>query len=436
MHALMWLLLPLMMQSQVVVQWHTKHDLKALVQTPAACGKQRQTAAPFEAVLSVRGIGGFERRTLAVDERAGTLTFDNVPPGLHTLRITGGSLPPITRQVHVGEHKLELHWPSISGRVTRNGKPVHARVFRTAITDPQTGRYTALVGESPERHSLVVEPCDGSGAYWLMAGELPAKNAELDIELPANRVDVEVADKASGLPVTNAIVSYMAPREGSSHAMHFVISGPRSDERGRVRLETLVPDRTLRICVRHDDYEHACSDDFQLRADEVKPLRIALTKLIKRAGRVIAPATGLAMISWHGRDGVTETVRTDSQGRFTSTKAHQPGEIITISSEHFFYAFVQPEVKEGQPFEIRVPAARARTFQVHAKKEGAFTIAVGELVVPPEGVAQHLLRDGQEPRLEPGSSRVVKNVLETAPLSIVFDGARRPLGEQTLLILE
>lgn len=436
MHALVWLLLPLLMPSKVVVRWHTPHDLKALAQAAAPCGTQREAPPSFDAVLAMRGTGGVERRTLSFDDRAGTLTFENVPPGVHLLRITAGTLPAITRDVHIGEQDVELRWPAISGRVTRNGKPVHARVFRSAVTDPQTGRYTAFVADSPVTGAVMVEPCDDSGAYWFVPEPPPAENADFDIELPSNQVDVEVADAATGQPVKDAAVSYMAPREGTSHALHFSVGGLRADERGRVRVGPLAPGLTYRVCVRHDDYEHACSDGFQLRADEVKSLRIPVTRLVKRTGRVIAPATGLAMISWHARDGVSETVRTDSQGRFTYTRPHAAGEIVTISSEHFFYAFVQPEVKEGQPFEIRVPAARARTFEVHAKREGTLTIAIGELVVPREALAQHLLRDGQEPRLGRGASRIVRNVLETGPITVLFEGARRPLGEQSLLLLD
>lgn len=441
------LLLPLLMQaapSKLVVQWSTPHELREVVQAAHTCDASKPVEQRFEIAL-VRCDGEacqtIETRTASLDERSGTVSFENVPPGPYRLSTkVGGLLNEKVVDVRSGppqEAHLDLRWYTISGHVRRNGKPVHARVFRSAVTDPETGRYVAALAEAPRGGSYLAEPCDGSGIYRFVMNEPPAENSAFDIEIPSNRLDIEVVDAASGQPVKEAIVTYAAPRDETGNAVHFTMGGLRTDERGRLRLGPLAPDQTLMVCARHDDYENVCADRFRLRVDEQKSLRIALTKLQRFTGRVIAPATGLAMVTWHGPGGVTESVRTDREGRFVYRKPHAAGEIVTISSETFFYAFVQ-----GASFDFHVPAVRARTFEVHlapnaAAESGAFTIAIGDLVVPAEGLTQHMMREGQQPVIERGASRVVRNVLETAPLSVVYEGrTRRPLGQQSMVIFD
>lgn len=489
MHALLWLLLPVVMQLQpakpvnakLVVNWWTAHELKALAQAVPECGKEKEVDAPFAVTLSVcpgrdpavsvpiAMMGKCEvreTRTLSLDDRAGSLTFENVPRGLHVLRITAGGLPPLLKQVRVygdevEEQHVELRWLTLYGKVTKQGKPVHARVFKTAVTDPETGRYTAALTHLPGKSSAAVAPCDGSPWYWFVPEEPPVENAAFDIDIPVNRVDVDVVDAATGQPIKDAAVQYAAPKEEHSTAAHFAMTGGRSDERGRVGIGPLAANRTLVICAHHEQYEHSCTDRFKLRANEEKALRLALTKVTPRQGRLIASAPGMATVMWHGLDGMNELVRTDAEGRFTYKRPHAAGEIVTISSDHFFYAFVQPHLEEGETFEIRVPAARARSFEVQLAKTsndemGVFTIALGDLVVPHQGFAQHLMRRKRQVSLKPGSSIAVPDVLETAPISVIYVPAmflrmrpkewsmapearslpRRALGEQNVVMVE
>jgi hypothetical protein len=133
-------------------------------------------------------------------------------------------------------------------------------------------------------------------------------------------------------------------------------------------------------------------------------------------GRVFAP--GRSVVVWHAGGGMSERLTTDDEGRFNYKRPHAPGEVVTVSSNAGFYAFMQPRIEPGEIFEIRFPNARLRTFAVHlapasTDEFGFFTIALGDLVVPHEPLSDHIARSDQQAVLKPGWTTVVANVFET-----------------------
>jgi hypothetical protein len=86
----------------------------------------------------------------------------------------------------------------------------------------------------------------------------------------------------------------------------------------------------------------------------------------------------------------------------------------------------QPRLESGEVFEIRLPNARLRSFEVHLDPasndvEAFFTIALGDLVVPHDPFADHIFRTpDQQALLKPGWTTRVMNVFETAPISVIF----------------
>lgn len=426
----------------VTVNWWTPNDLAAMVKG-GDCSSGDAKPAKFTVTLLVcpyrdpwlpvvpgmnRQCKAKETHELPADQRSGAVTFNDVPQGLHLLFFKAGNLQPVDKPLRVyggpnEVEQVEVKWLTVFGRVTKGGRPVHARLFNTAVTDPSTGRYTAAVTRFPSGDPMVIKPCDGSREYWFVPESAPAENASFDIELPSNRLEIDFVDAATSQPVKNVPVNYSAFHDERENTAYFSMFAGRSDERGRVTIEPLIAGKPVRVCARPDDYESVCSDPFTIKANETKQLRIPLTKAVTAEGRVLTP--GRSRVIWHNLAGVTESVYTDKEGRFIYKRPHEPGEIVTVLSGAGFYAFVQPRIEVGQNFDIALPYARRRSFEVSLSRNsrapvGFFTIALGDLIVPDYGFAQYLMELKQQPALQPGSTTVVSNIFETAPISVIF----------------
>jgi hypothetical protein len=430
-------------KTKLVVNWWTPNDVSAIAKSQPECGGNA-SGESFAARLLIcpnrdphmtvgpghdRGCSESEARQLSIDDRAGTLEFEDVPAGTHMIRFNAGSAPPVTQVIRVygdeetAEESVEVRWVTVYGKVTKAGKPVHAQVFEAAVTDPETGVYTATFTRLPGALPAPVKPCDGGSAYWFVPETEPAENSAFDIEIPTNRVDVDVVDGETGEPIPKVRLRYAAPREEGSDNSLFIMNGGVSDEKGRATIGPLLTTRKLKVCARHEAYDHACTDEFTIKATEEKKLRLVLSKATVFEGRVLAP--GKSQVNWHDRNGLTETLMTDEEGRFKMKRPHAAGELVTVSTDAGFFAFVEPVRKEGEPYEIAVPRGRRRTFEVSLAQSsvdelGFFTIALGELIVPHHGFAEHIARRGEQAALHPGWTTKVFDVIETGPISVIY----------------
>lgn len=427
--------------TKLIVNWWTPNNLAALAKAKPECGQAKAQNDPVAATLLVcpnrdpdavflpgqsKNCTATAPRALSVEEPQGMLVFEQVPRGKHLIRFTAGGLPPIEREVRVFENEsteenVEARWVTVYGKVTKAGKGVHAMVFENAVTDPESGEYIAAFSRLPGAGTMRVVPCDGSQFYFYIPDEPPAENAAFDIEIPDNKMHVDVVDAATGEPVVKARVSYNMPKGDDGGAL-FSTGAGLTDEKGRVTISPLLPKKKLKVCAGHAEYEHTCTDTFTIAASDEKQMRIALPKAVVREGRVLMPGT--SEIYWSGPNGEIERTRTDEQGRFKYKRPHAAGEIISVISPAGFFVTIQPQLEDGKPLEIAVPQGRRRAFEVKlaptASGDGFFTIALGDLVVPHEGFSQYLMRREQQHALRPGSTTIVRDVIETAPISVIF----------------
>lgn len=427
--------------TKLIVNWWTPNNLAELAKPRPECGKSKAKNDPVAATLLICPNGDPDAtflpgqsknctattpRPLSIEEPQGTLVFEQVPRGKHLIRFTAGGLPPIEREVRVFENEtteenVEARWATVYGKVTKGGKGVHAMLFENAVTDPESGAYIAAFTRLPGAGPMRVVPCDGSQFYFYVSDDAPVENAAFDIEIPDNRMHVDVVDAATGEPVVDARVSYNMPKGDDGGAL-FSTGAGQTDEKGRVTIAPLLPKKKLKVCAMHREYEQTCTETFTIAATDEKQVRVALAKAVVREGRVLTPGT--SEILWAGPNGETERARTDEQGRFRYKRPHAAGEIISVISPAGFFVTIQPQLEENQPLEIAVPQGRRRAFDVKlastAAGPGVFTIALGDLIVPHEGFSQYLMRREQQPALRPGSTTVVRDVIETAPISVIF----------------
>lgn len=430
-------------KTKLVVNWWTPNDVAAIAQSLPECGGKAGSESFAARLLTCpnndphmtvgpghdRGCSESEARQLSIEDRAGALEFDDVPAGTHLVRFNAGAAPPVTQVIRVygdeetAEESVEVRWVTVFGKVTSAGKPVHAQVFETAVTDSDTGVYTAAFTRLPGTEPAPVKPCDGKPAYWFVPEAAPVENSAFDIEIPSNRLHVDVVDGETGKPIPDVRVRYAAPKEEGSDSALFIMTGGTSDEKGRVSMGPLLTTRKLKVCARHESYEHACTDEFTIKATEEKKLRLVLSKATVAEGRVLTP--GKSQITWHDRNGVSEMVMTDEEGGFKIKRPHGAGEIVTVSTDAGFFAFVEPERNEDEPYEIAVPRGRRRTFEVSLARTsvdelGFFTIMLGELIVPHHGFGEHIARRGGQAVLKPGWTTKVFDVIETVPIAVIY----------------
>ena len=305
---------------------------------------------------------------------------------------------------------------------------MHARVFGT-VTNPETGGYTAVMSSLPGHGSpFSVQFCDGSSLYRFVPDGPPPENGEFNIEIPENRIAVEVVDKATNLPVEGATVTLAAlvPKEDAS--AHYAGPAGRTDENGRFVLEPILRNRELAICARHQEYESECADRFTMKDTREKSVRLALQKANVRRGRIASGQPTYGQLIWFSFDGrIAEMVgEFNSEGDFTYKKPHAEGEIVVlISADQPLYAFRHPPLRDQQLFEIAIPNAPRRTFSVTLspntrEDRGFLALQIGDVIVPSNALGWHLMRRRIQSLLLPGATLNIPDVLETGPISVIL----------------
>lgn len=438
--------------SKLIVHWWTPVDLATRKVEPSECEAPLDPffgewsvsdTKTFKATLqecpqAVRGrCVSTQSRELPMDTLRGTVSFEDVPIGKHRVTFAYPRLPELTRTAEVTAKSptdvdMELRYFSFFGRVTRGGKPLHARLFGT-VSDPVSGRYVVVMDGPPgDALPTAVQPCDKSPRYLSVSDPEPVENMAYDIEVPENRIDIDVADKSTGSPIQDAAIKIAAlDPKGSERSAHFSMQTGKTDIKGQASIENVLTNRKVLICANHPDYDPSCAEPIVMKDVREKRLRFDLTRSVKREGRIVAGRSFTrGQLVWFTPDGaLSEMIREfDNDGSFRYRKPHTAGEVVVfMSAETPLYAFRYPALKEDDVFEVRLPAARVRSFQVKlsdtAREDYAvFTIQIGDLVVPLNALMWHL-----EPRQLVFSSRVrrgqmfpIADILETGPIKILL----------------
>jgi len=426
--------------SKLVVHWWTPVDLAKLAPPDRPCGKKPADPDPvkgFSVELQQcvrRNCTPVAMKELPLDAMRGSVEFPDVASGTYVLRFHHERLPEFAANAAVKtdaqtEMDVEIRYLTFFGKVTRAKKPVHARVF-DAVTDPQTGEYVAIMRRLPPSGSAPfnVAFCDGGDDFWFVPERGPVENAAYDIELPDNRVIVDVIDRDTKLPIEKARVSEAALMDKESHSAYFAGMGGATNDKGRYVFEPIEIKKEMMICASRDDYENACADGFVMGDDHERHIELALKKVKVHQGQVMLGGDMLGRIDWHTRDGVmTETATVKPDGTFSYKRSHAEGEIVTYGSrKQPFITMLQPHLGDDDTLQIRVPnGARVRTFDValspSSHEQGAWiTIMVGDVVVPANSLGFHMQMHDQQSSIRPGASTTLVDIAEMAPLRVML----------------
>ncbi|MCU1227286.1 MAG: hypothetical protein JWO97_170 [Acidobacteria bacterium] len=374
---------------------------------------------------------------LPEDQRHGRAELHDLASGPYLLRFSRERLPDLWQSIVIpddrdGEVAANVEYYRLFGTITRGGKPVRANL---AVSGGETvsdadGKYEVTITESRFGNMLTIIPCDTGQEYRHITDERPPANSRFDVDIPQNVLKVDVADDADGKPIPKARVSFgllMKGQEGDEGSAWYGSSADPTDENGRTLVKQTDKEHRVLVCAQREDYERKCADPFRFEEQAEVGLRLALKKLILHDGRVhVAGAIDSGVIFWDTRDGVRiEQARVKEDGNFTYGKTHPPGTIVSfLSSSHPLYVFQQPPVNDALPFEFALPSAPVRSFELVLDDAATgpnvfFTLALGDLTIPMGTLSSYAPRHGTRNSIRKGGTAVVRDILETAPISIV-----------------
>jgi hypothetical protein len=435
--------------TKLAVRWWSLHDPSQLAAGRRLCDQEADTTAQFRARLlwcgdrmrdlsaytSPRECTASAEQLLPPDGLRGEATFEDVAAGVYFVELAYPRLPVVRKRIEVASREssevdAELRFFTFHGTITRGGKPVEAEVFGS-ISDPATGRYEAVMLGNPGAYAVRVRTCDGALDSFIVPEEAPVENAAFDLELAENRLVIDVVDRKSGAAIPKARIRFAAMQEDAENPRAAYFSGSKgpTDEQGRAVIEPVLTNKKLMVCALSPDHEERCADPFVMGDAHEKQLRLELTPIVKRAGRIITTSPiEYAQIAWFSPGGaMTELVQgVKPDGTFTYQKPHAAGEFVVFSGDtHPLFATVHPRIADGEPLELRVPVAPRRTFTVtlspDSREEAAFVaLRIGDAIVPINGLSGYLHPRGIQSALTPGHSVTIPDILATGPIRVIM----------------
>jgi hypothetical protein len=448
--------------SSAIVKWLARRNLNELVAsigTPCKPPKHPAAAKPVVSLMTCRGAQTarslpFLDRDLckvigehewAVREGSGDIAFENLDAGAYVVEFSFSALPPFRQLLHLDRFEqqnvlLDVDYTTLYGRVTAGGERLSspARLdfkFGYEAFSDADGNYTVVMPKTLTAGSVIsVRTCDGSLSGEEIVDQDVLPNSHFDVDLSKNTITVEAVDSDTGKPVAGALVRYGAFRTGEMSSVYYFRlaydpdaehpTPDRTDEQGHYTIRSLPPDKTLRVCLEHEDYDRTCADPTKLTSTEDKTLRIAMEP--KGSFGQIAGVSNVVggQIYWFSADGnETERATVKSDGSFRFDREHQPGEaVVFVSANHPLFAFAQPA---GDSMVVTMPAATSRTFTVSigdgtAQQDALVTIAIGSLVVPYPPLAQHLALHGSQLELRNRGPLLIPDILETGAITAIL----------------
>jgi hypothetical protein len=382
-----------------------------------------------------------ERRPIAISATRGEVTSAPLPAGPYVVELAAPGFPLVRETVEAlsGETTavpLTIAPTLVRGVVRLGAKPLQARItFASGVgySSDTDGHFTAALARDPGAGPVRVFSCDDQLLYVDVPRKPVAEQGLYEIDIPDNRVTVNVADERTGTPLGEAEVVFRVAAPGDAATIAYSGTPQRTSAEGAVIFSRLPVDETVSICARKAAYRAACIDA-RLKPDEsARTVSVRLQRETSRTGRVAAAGRiESGLLFWTAPDGtVTETSPVASDGTFTYARPHSDAEHLVFVSANLPLSVGVP-APDSDPLVVSIPAAPVRDVRVsiagRGDRDGVVELAVGGRRIPNEAFSRHQSWRRQQAMVLRGGPLVIPAVTASAPITVTL--APSPVPER------
>lgn len=327
-----------------------------------------------------------------------------------------------------GEVDLGIHLRLIHGEVVRNGQGVQSIVQLpgVAVLSDENGTFSVPVSPIPRWSPIVAFPCDSdvSGAYF--PTEELSEFTTYRIEIPTNRLQVEVRDLGSGKPVPEVELSLTAAGGRFGDEVQFRLDMEPTDSRGLSSAEALPADRPLELCASARAHEDQCLEIPALRLDEDRHVELAISGKELISGRfqgIVGVDLGRLYLT---RDGmILDRVTVEPDGTFEVRRPPAGSQLIFVSRSHPLYVTtdVLPDGEElvlKQPVGVVAGPITISLSRESDRRDAPIGLSIGSSVIPSEVLQRYALLRRLPVTLQPGQRLTLPDVVFTAPVEVML----------------
>ena len=369
--------------------------------------------------------------------KMGIMTLDDIAPGTYRAELHFGKLPPVSGQIAVApmqtkEMFLSPIYLTAYGSVTHGGEPLHEKVelkfpggpgFAPADSDEYHAVLLSLAGLDAQ---IKVAACDGLPRAIVLTDEAMRPHARFDVDIPANKLTLNVTDTFTREPLSGSTVKYevMSKIYRQRVVMEEKIL---TDGDGRVVMEG-VPVREIHLTVSHPGYQKQELEPFTMPKRDEKEIDVQLLPLRGNNGKITSdrPFDGGVVVWYTANGSETERADLDADGTFIYMNEHASDETMAVvSRSHPLWVLRSPAVERRQVIKVAFPNAPVRNVTVGlatANRRDSWHIGfvIGGVRVPPPVLAMH-----QAMRKEPAVARAdqqlqVRDLLATGPIEVLL----------------
>ena len=431
----------------LTVHWSTEQDLAALDRSFGACVDAEETQRPTISIAkcptpragrSINDVDCTAIREEKVDRLYGSITFDDVAPGLYRAELRYGKLPPVSAMasvtpLRVADLRIFAYYMTLYGSVTRGGEPLGEDTRLTFPTGPgfapaESGEYNAVLRAEPlpEESQIAVAACDGSPRAVVITDQPIRPRSRFDVDIPANELRIHVSDTFTQEALPGATVKLEAMAVLRRGRVVFTTTST-ADEQGNV-VWTGVPVRELRLTVTHAGYEKRLADPFTMPRSGKHAVDMQLVPMRGTRGKIVSdrPFDSAAVVWFSSAGSETERAELAPDGTFVYVNQHTPDETMTvISASHPLWVVRAPATDGRQTITLAYPNAPAVAFDVWLTAAAPdatrhIGLTVGGLHVPQPLLADHQTMRRDPPLLRGRGPQRFRDILATAPLDVLL----------------
>ena len=432
----------------LVVHWSTEADLAALERSLGGC---RDSHGP-EPLLQIQVSRCVPQRpgtppdpescTMIKEEtfdprmRFDDVTLEDLTPGAYRAELRFGKLPPVTGTTTVAplrpaEIRLHASYYQVHGSVTRGGEPLGEDVgiqfpsgpgFAPAESEDYHAVLRGMLGVDAR---ITVAACDGSPRTIVLSDEPMMPSRRFNIDIPANRLTIQVADTFTGEPLRGAKVRFqvMSLRFPKRPVLEGTLT---TNEEGIAVMES-VPIREVHLAVSYSGYQKKPIEPFSMTKTEKKSIDVQLVPLRGTHGKIVSDRPfDRGMVFWFAPSGSeTERVDLSEDGTFVYMGAHPPEETMAVVSQsHPLWVLRSPAVERRQAIHLRFPTAPVRAFTA-AVVTGYVSswyigLEIGGVRVPHPALTLHQSLRRDPTTVRAGVNMRIQDILATGPIDVIL----------------